>query len=273
LRRKHLGEAWRDAVVRGTEFNRGDGLEMALSLGGSPAGSWSGCHAIATDAGAPPYGDRSVPGDVYKKHSYPLGIVVNREGRRFLDEGLDFRNHTYARYGRAILGQPDGVAFQVFDQQVEPLLREEYRRPEATVCRAETLEELARQMGVDPRTFEHTVSEYNKSVGPGPFNPDRKDGKATTGVTPPKSNWALPVSEPPFLAYPVLCAITFTFGGVAVDENGRLLTEERVPIPGVYAAGEMVGNLFFDNYPGGSGLISGATFGRKAGQHAGRWTR
>ncbi len=273
LRRKHLGEPWRDAVVRGTEFNQGDGLEMAQSLGGARVGSWSGCHAIATDAGAPPYGDRGVPGDIYKKHSYPLGIVVNREGRRFLDEGLDFRNHTYARYGRAILSQPGGVAFQIFDQQVVSLLREEYGRPEATVFRADTLAELADRMGVDPRAFEDTVDEYNRSVGPGAFNPERKDGKAAAGVVPPKSNWALPLSEPPFLAYPVMCAITFTFGGVAVDDHGRVLTDEREPIPGVYAAGEMVGNLFFDNYPGGSGLISGATFGRRAGQHAGRWTR
>ena len=273
LRRQHLGPAWENALVRGTEYNQGDGLAMARTVGGVPAGAWSGCHAIATDAAAPAFGDRTVPGDIYKKHSYPLGIIVNRSGERFLDEGLDFRNYTYARYGRAVLEAPGGLAYQLFDQQVAHLLRDEYRRPEASVLTSESIEELARQMEMEPATLVATVSAYNAGVQDGPFNPERLDGKGTTGVTPPKSNWALPLTRPPFLAYPVRCAITFTFGGMAVDGHGRLLDDEGDPIPGVYAAGEMVGGLFYGNYPGGAGLISGATFGRRAGFHAARTAR
>lgn len=273
LRREHLGPAWANALVRGTEHNRGDGLALARSVGGARAGSWSGCHAIATDAGAPPFGDRSVPGDIYKKHSYPLGIVVNRAGRRFLDEGLDFRNYTYARYGRAVLEQPEGLAFQLFDQRVAHLLRDEYRRPEASVVVADSIEALADAIDVDPTSLAATVSAYNEGTTEGGFNPERKDGKCTEGVSPPKSNWALPLDRPPYLAFPVRCAITFTFGGVALDIHGRLLGEERAPVPGIYAAGEMVGGLFYDNYPGGAGLISGATFGRRAGSHAARAVR
>ncbi|NNF28394.1 MAG: FAD-dependent tricarballylate dehydrogenase TcuA, partial [Gemmatimonadetes bacterium] len=273
LRREHLGPTWEDALVRGTEYNRGDGLMMAPTVGGIRAGCWSGCHAIATDAAAPDFGDRQVPGDIYKKHSYPLGIVVNRKGRRFLDEGADFRNYTYAKYGKAILEQPGGLAYQLFDQQVVHLLREEYRRPEATSVIADSIEALATGIGVDPTSLTATVSAYNAAVEDGAFNPERKDGKSTVGVSPPKSNWALRFDQPPFLAYPVRCAITFTFGGVAVDSSGRLLDGDGRPIPGVYAAGEMVGGLFFDNYPGGAGLISGATFGRRSGEHAGQWVR
>lgn len=269
LRARHLGAAWRDARVRGTEFNRGDGLEMARSLGAACAGAFHGCHAIATDASAPPYGDRTVEGDVFKKHSYPLGIVVNREGRRFLDEGFDFRNYTYARYGRAVLEQPGGVAFQLFDQRVAPLLRDEYRHPRSTVLQAGTIPELARKMDVDPSALVHTVTSFNAAVGGGTFDPGVKDGKATRGIDPPKSNWALPLDRPPYLAFPVRCAITFTFGGLRVDSHARVLDEDGSPVPGLHAAGEMVGGLFHDNYPGGAGLMSGAVFGRLAGHRAG----
>ena len=271
LRRRHLGPAWEHALVRGTEHNLGDGLSLAHSVGGVPAGSYAGCHAIATDAGAPAFGDRSVPGDIYKKHSYPFGIIVNRMGQRFLDEGLDFRNYTYARYGREVLRQPEGLAFQVFDQRVAHLLRGEYRRPEATKILGDSVEALASGMGVDPAALASTVSTYNAGVTEGAFNPELKDGKSTAGVSAPKSNWALPLDQPPYMAFPVRCAITFTFGGLSVDGHGRLLDADRAPVPGVYAAGELVGGLFYDNYPGGAGLISGATFGRRAGTHAGRW--
>jgi tricarballylate dehydrogenase len=269
LRARHLGAAWRDTKVRGTEFNRGDGLDMARSLGAATTGAFDGCHAIATDAAAPPYGDRTVDGDVFKKHSYPLGIVVNREGRRFLDEGLDFRNYTYARYGRVVLEQPGGIAFQLFDQQVAPLLRVEYRHPRTTVLQADTIEGLARKMGVDPLALDRTVTSFNAAAEGGAFDPGIKDGKGTRGIDPPKSNWALPLDHPPYLAFPVRCAITFTFGGLHVDGRARVLDEGGAAIPGLYAAGELVGGLFHGNYPGGAGLMSGAVFGRLAGQGAG----
>ena len=272
MRVRHLGPDWTHALVRGTEHNVGDGLRMAASQGAVRAGAWDGCHAIATDAEAPAFGDRSVPGDVFKKHSYPLGIIVNRDGYRFLDEGKDLRNYTYAAYGKAVLGQPEGVAYQIFDQQVTDLLREEYRRPEATRVTADTLRELADRLGIPAEALERTVEEFNDAVVDGPFNPEKRDGKHTDGIDPPKSNWALRLEQPPFEAFPVRCAITFTFGGVLVDAAGRMLDDSGAVIQGLYAAGEMVGGLFFDNYPGGAGLMSGATFGRLAGSDAGRST-
>jgi tricarballylate dehydrogenase len=267
LRAQHLGSHFKDAVVRGTRYNVGDGLRMALETGAAPCGDWGGCHAVATDANAPRFGDHSSPGDVFKKHSYPLGIVVNTLGERFVDEGADFRNYTYARYGQEILRQPRSMAYQVFDAQVRDRLRAEYWRPEATRLEATTLEELASLMEIHVSGFLDCVRGYNDAVGDGDFDPGRLDGKSTIGIDPPKSNWALRIDQPPFLAFPVRCGITFTFGGVRVNERAQVLREDGSVIPGLYAAGEMVGGLFYGNYPGGAGLMSGATFGRLAGEN------
>jgi len=264
----HLGEAWGDAIVRGTGYNEGDGLRMALALGAAPAGDWEGCHAVAMDANAPPVGDHGKPGDIWKRHSYPLGILVNRRGERFVDEGADFRNYTYARYGREVLAQPGGVAFQIFDGQVLDRLRDEYRRPEATRIEADTLEALAAAIDVDRDTFLDTVTRYNAAVRDGEYDPSRLDRKRTDGIEPSKSNWALRLEAPPFIAFPVRCGITFAFAGIAVNERAEVLREDGTPIPGLLAAGEMVGGLFYGNYPGGTGLMSGAVFGRIAGATA-----
>lgn len=270
LRAQHLGEEWRDALVRGTRFNTGDGLRIALEAGAKKAGQWSGSHAVATDAGSPPFGDPTLPGDIFKKHSYPLGLIINREGRRFVDEGADFRNYTYARYGREVLRQPGGIAYQIFDARVHNLLRKEYGEARATREEAGDIRSLAGKLGLDPDALERTVDEYNRGVRDGDFNPAVLDGKGTEGVDPPKTNWALPLDTPPFLGFPVRCGITFTFGGVSVDATARVLGENGEPIPGLFAAGEMVGGLFYDNYPGGSGLMSGSVFGRIAGTEAAR---
>jgi tricarballylate dehydrogenase len=266
-RTRYLGPGWDLARVRGTRHNTGDGIRMALEAGAQPFGNWSGCHAVAWDAGAPPFGDRRV-GDMFQKHSYPLGIVVNVRGERFLDEGADFRNYTYARYGREILRQPQRLAFQIFDQKVVALLREEYRIREVTKAEAGSIEELARQLDIDPEGLARTVRAFNDAVQPGEFNPAVLDGKRTRGLVPPKSNWALRLDAPPFVGYAVTCGITFTFGGLRVTTGAEVLdTEDRV-IPGLYAAGELVGGLFYENYPGGTGLMAGSVFGRLAGQHA-----
>ena len=148
MRARYLGPGWELAKVRGTRFNTGDGIRMALDAGAQSYGHWSGCHAVAWDLNAPPFGDRNIA-DLFQKHSYPFGLIVNADGRRFVDEGADFRNYTYARYGREILSQPGRVAFQLFDQRTEHLLRDEYRIPQATVVRADTLHELADGLGID----------------------------------------------------------------------------------------------------------------------------
>jgi tricarballylate dehydrogenase len=174
-----------------------------------------------------------------------------------------------ARYGAEILRQPGGEAFQLFDAKTEPLLRQdEYTAPGVSRYEAQSIVELAGKMGVRPEALEQTVTSFNSAVRPGRFDPSVKDGKRTEGIEPPKSNWALPLDTPPFYGFAVTCGITFTFGGVRVDGQGRVLDGSGEPIPGLHAAGELVGGPFYDNYPGGSGLTSGAVFGRRAGHAA-----
>jgi len=269
-RTRYLGPGWELAKVRGTRFNVGDGLRMALDIGAAPYGNWSGCHATGWDRYAPEFGDINV-GDQFQKHSYIFGLLINSEGKRFVDEGWDFHSFTYAKYGGEVLKQPGQFAWQVFDSKVSKLLRSEYRIKFMTKVSANTLEELAPKLeGVNPDNFLKTVREYNAAVRTEvPFDHTIKDGKCTVGIEPPKSNWAQPLDTPPFDAYATTCGITFTFGGLRIDrETGQVLNVHFHKIPGLYCAGEMVGGLFYFNYPSGTGLVSGAVFGRIAGRGA-----
>ena len=268
-RTRYLGPGWDLAKVRGTRFNTGDGIRMAIDVGAATRGNWSGCHAVAWDLNAPEFGDLAV-GDNFQKHSYPFGILVNQHGRRFVDEGADFRNYTYARYGRDVLNQPGQRAWQIFDAKVAHLLRDEYRIRQVTKATANSIEELAGKLeGVDSDALLAEIATYNAAVDTAvPFDPTVKDGRRTNGLAVPKSNWANRLDKPPFEAYGVTCGITFTFGGLAVDADARVLGEDGAPIAGLFAAGELVGGLFYFNYPGGSGLTSGAVFGRVAGYGA-----
>jgi tricarballylate dehydrogenase len=269
-RTRYLGPGWDLAKVRGTRFNTGDGIRMAMDAGASPCGNWSGCHAVGWEKNAPEFGDLAV-GDAFQKHSYPFGIMINERGERFVDEGADFRNYTYAKYGRVVLEQPGQFAWQVFDSKVLHLLRDEYRIRQVTKVSADTLEDLVRRMeDVDEARFLATVAEYNAAVmSDVPFDPNVKDGRGTRGLAVPKSNWANTLDEPPFEAYAVTCGITFTFGGLRITSGAQVLDNENAAIPGLYAAGELVGGLFYFNYPGGTGLTSGSVFGRIAGTSAG----
>jgi tricarballylate dehydrogenase len=268
MRAAYLGPGWDLALVRGTPHNTGEGIRMALAAGAQPFGHWSGCHSVAWDAGAPPIGDREVTNQ-FTRGGYPFGIVVNTDGERFLDEGADYRNYTYAKYGREILRQNGSRAVQVFDAKVTDLLRpEEYAVPGVSKVQADTLEGLAKELGIDETRFTRTVAEFNDSVSDGPFNPTVKDGKHVTGIRPAKSNWAQPIDTPPYQAFPVTCGITFTFGGLRIDHGGAVQDTAGEIIPGLFAAGELVGGLFYFNYPGGSGLTSGSVFGRRAGRSA-----
>ncbi len=268
-RTRYLGPGWDLAPVRGTRFNTGDGIKMATEIGAATRGHWSGCHAVSWDRNAPEFGDLEV-GDNFQKHSYPLGIMVNANGERFVDEGADFRNYTYARYGHEVLKQPGQFAYQIFDKKVTHLLRDEYRIKQVTRIQAQTLNTLAERMDdVDTEKFVACVSEYNAACnGDTRFDPSIKDGLCTEGLAIPKSNWANPIDTPPFEAYGVTCGITFTFGGLHVDAKAQVIDEAGSPIPGLYAAGEIVGGLFYFNYPGGTGLTSGSVFGRVAGTNA-----
>ena len=271
MRTRYMGPGWELAKIRGTRFNTGDGVRMALDIGAMPTGNWSGGHAVAWDRNAPEFGDLSV-GDNFQKHSYPWGIYINANGERFVDEGADFRNYTYAKYGRVILGQPGQFAWQVFDGKIVPMLRDEYRIKRVTKVRADTLEELCNKLeDTDGAKALATIRDYNKAVMTEvPFDPNVKDGRGTKGLAIPKSNWANTISEPPFEAYAVTCGLTFTFGGLKVDTDARVMDTDGAVIPGLFAAGELVGGLFWFNYPGGTGLMNGAVFGRIAGASAGQ---
>jgi tricarballylate dehydrogenase len=268
MRTRYLGPNWELARVRGTPYNTGDGIRMAIDIGALPWGHWSGCHSVQWDLNAPWHGDRKV-GDNFQKHSYPVGIIVNLRGERFVDEGADFRNYTYVKYGRAVIGQPRRTAFQIFDQKVVDILREEYRIREVTKAEANTFEELARKLEIDVPGFVKTVTEFNAAVMKDvPFNPAVKDGRGTRGLVLPKSNWAQALDTPPYVGYAVTTGITFTFGGLKIDDAGRVIDCEQRAIPGLFAAGELVGGIFYHNYPGGAGLMAGAVFGRIAGRSA-----
>ena len=269
-RARYLGPGWELAKVRGTRFNTGDVIAMALEIGAAPTGNWSGCHAVGWERNAPEFGDLAV-GDQFQKHSYPFGIMLNASGKRFVDEGADFRNYTYAKYGRVILAQPGQFAWQVFDQKVLHLLRDEYRIRQVTKRTANTLEELVGKLDdVNAAAALDELRRYNAAVqAQTPFNPNVKDGRATEGLAVNKSNWANTLDTPPFEAYAVTCGITFTFGGLRINTGAQVLSTDGEPIPGLYAAGELVGGIFYFNYPGGTGLTNGAVFGRIAGANAG----
>lgn len=268
-RTKYLGPGWDLARVRGTKFNNGDGIRMAMEAGARPYGHWSGCHAVGWDLNAPEFGDLDV-GENFQKHSYPFGIMVNAHGKRFLDEGADFRNYTYAKYGKVVLEQPEQFAWQIFDAKTTPMLRDEYRIRRVTKVTADTIEELARKLeGVDPEVFLAEVRKFNAAVRTDiPFNPAIKDGRRTEGLEVPKTNWANTIDEGPFEAYAITCGVTFTFGGIKINTGANVINIYGEPIPGLYCAGEMVGGLFYFNYAGGTGLVSGAVYGRIAGKAA-----
>ena len=269
-RTRYLGPGWDLAKIRGTRFNTGDGIRMALDIGAMPTGNWSGCHAVGWDRNAPEFGDLAI-GDNFQKHSYPFGIMLNANGDRFVDEGADFRNYTYAKYGRVILMQPSLFAWQIFDKKVLHLLRDEYRIKSVTKVSANTLEELVQKLDdVNPARALETIRDYNAAIKKDvAFNPNVKDGRCTIGLPVSKSNWANTIDEPPFEAYAVTCGVTFTFGGVKIDNDARVVDTDGAIIPGLFAAGEMVGGLFYFNYPGGTGLMAGAVFGKIAGASAG----
>ncbi len=268
-RREYLGDGWENAIVRGTPNNVGDMLGAALSIGAAKGGDWSTCHSVQWDAEAKNNESNRELTNRLTRQSYPLGIIVNRDGERFLDEGADFRNYTYAKYGREILRQPGSIAWQLFDATLRPSLRaEEYDMPGVGVHVADSLGELAAVTGIDAPGLTRTLQEFNASIDrTKPFDPNIKDGRCAP-VDPPKSNWANPIETAPFYAYPVTCGITFTFGGLKGDLDGRVLDDGGKPIPGLFACGEMLGGLFSGNYPGGSGLAAGMVFGRRAGAAA-----
>ena len=276
MRTRYLGPGWDTVHIRGVPFNTGDGLRMALDIGALPHGSWSTCHASPQDFEMPAY---KLPssigngGEHLSRYMYAFSIMVNSKGQRFVDEADDLRSLTYAKMGRAIIGQPGGVAYQIMDAKVRRtgLFPPSYDK--ASGAKANTLEQLAENFGIDPAALVETVRAYNAAVPKG--HDDTKmsafqlDGIGTVGLPLPKSNYARTIDEAPFEAYIVRCGMTFTFGGLKIDPpSGQVQHVSRRPIPGLFAAGEIVGGLFHASYASGSGMMAGANWGRISGTSA-----
>ena len=271
---RYLGDEWAGARVRGTPHNTGDGLGMAFDAGAARHGNFGGCHATPMDLHMADFGGLHLPTierKNYRKISYFLGVMINAEGKRFVDEGSDFRNYTYAQFGRTILKQPGQFAWQIFDSKLFDLLYDEYRFHDAHFVEADTLDELIEKLdGVDRETARLTLAEFNAAVRDDrDFDPSRHDGKCTNGLDVPKSNWAWKIDQGPFRAFPVTGGITFTYGGLKTGGRGEVLRDDGSVIDGLFACGELVGGVFHAGYPGGAGLTSGAVFGRRAGYGAG----
>jgi tricarballylate dehydrogenase len=267
-RLRYLGAPWDHAKVRGSNFNYGDGLKMSLDIGAMPWGHWSGCHATPIVATAADYGVQNLT-DKTNRLSYHYGVMLNVEGKRWVDEGADLNSFTYAKYGGMILKQPRSLVYQIFDSKVVEFLEPRYSTTEP--FKSDTLEGLVKQLDVDHEQAMKTLEAYNRAANHGgPFNPAVLDGARTEGLEPKKTNWALKLDKPPFVSWPVTGGITFTFGGLKVSGEAQVIATDWKPIPGLYTCGEMVGGLFHYNYPLGTGLMSGAVFGRIAGRAAAR---
>ncbi len=271
MRLKYLGANWELLAIRGTRYNTGEGLVMALKLGAQPGGHWGCAHAAQIDLNAPEIPDRSLSMQSTRS-SYPLGMIVNPEGKRFADDGQDWRPFTYTKFGRAIINtQPQQRAFQIFDSQVLHLLSHHYRSTTLTPTSvtADTIEGLGQKLGMNAEALAQTVAEYNAGVraGSGVWDISTLDGKYAVGISPPRANWAREIEQPPFVAYPVKPGITFAFAGLKVNERLQVLDTQGQAIPGLYTAGEMAG-FWRHNYIGGTGLMWGSVSGRTAGAEA-----
>ncbi len=265
-----MRDVWGDAadnfLIRGTPYNRGLVLRALLDGGAAAVGDPQQCHAVAIDARAPKYDG----GIVSRLDCVPFGIVVNRTGRRFYDEGEDFWPKRYAIWGRLVAQQPDQIAFAIVDHKV----RDNFMPSVYPPVEADSIEALAAAIDVPADTLQATVSGYNAAVQAGEYDPDALDGCRTQGLSPDKTHWALALDEPPYLAYPLRPGITFTYLGVKVDARARVLMSDGQPSENVYAAGEiMAGNVLGKGYCAGTGMTIGGVFGRIAGREAACLTR
>ncbi|MFB6157377.1 MAG: FAD-dependent tricarballylate dehydrogenase TcuA [Haloferacaceae archaeon] len=260
-RTRYYGPGYGEMKVRGSRYNTGEAIDAAVDIGAKTAGEWGDAHMAVIDVASP-----DVEGGITRIDGYQYGVLLNHDGERFVDEGEDARAHTYAKFGRRIFEQPYHEAFIVVDSKtVDDVAHMGPSRP----VTADSLEALIRRLDIErvDRAVE-TLESFNAACDPGAYDPDVLDGNATEGIDPPKSNWALPIDDPPFTGYPVTGGMTFGFGGVAITPDARVLDTRDEPLPGLFAAGNATGGLFYDNYPGGTGLTNAAVFGRVAAESA-----
>lgn len=251
--------------VRGSRHNTGEAIQMGLDTGAKPEGNWSDAHVIMMDEASP-----SLEAGVTNVTGFNHGIVVNKNGKRFLDEGESIYSDTYAKFGKNVFRQPERVAYLIVDEELVDYIHSE---GPTDPIEFNDLETLAEDMGIDKEGLKETVEKYNRAVKPGDFIPHLPDGKCTEDIEPPKSNWAVEIQSPPFYVIPMKPGITFTFGGLKIDTKGRVLDTREKVIPGLYAAGNSTGGLFWGNYPGGSGQARASTFGRIAGKNAAKYIK
>jgi tricarballylate dehydrogenase len=265
MRSRYFGAEAAHWRVRGTRFNTGDGIRMAMDIGAAPVGDFADIHCAVIDARS-----RPVEGGSTNVNTYPFGIIVNANGERFLDEGEDYRDRTYAKFGKKILAQPGSVAHLIFDEKLVDNMA--CYVLEWGPISAPTLKDLAALLEIDAQGLERTVQEFNAAITKDvPFNTQDKDGRAARGIKPEKSNWAVEIDTPPYYAFTVTGGVTFTFAGLRTNVKGEVISTEEYPIPGLYAAGEIQGDFFYYNYPGGSSLIRCSVYGRAAGTNAAAW--
>ena len=265
-----LKEYWGDAadnfVIRGTKHNQGQMLKELLKHGAKPVGDPRGCHAVAVDARAPKFDG----GIVTRLDSVPFGIVVNKEVKRFYDEGEDFWPKRYAIWGGLIARQPDQIAYSIIDAKAMAHFMPSVFPPVG----AGSISELAAALSLNPPALAAVVDEFNRAVRPGAFDPGGLDDCRTEGLDPPKSHWARRIDTPPYFAYPLRPGITFTYMGVTVNEQARVIMQDERPAKNIFAAGEvMAGNILRKGYLAGFGLTIGSVFGRIAGREAARHAR
>lgn len=249
-------------VARGGHYNKGEGIEMALAVGAAPTGNFGMFHAEPID----PRSSMAEPAVFI----FPYGILVNTDGERFTDEGPGPVDAWYERVTRKIYEQDRGIAWVILDEQVEdiPGYGAAIRTDQPPIV-ADTITDLATALALPTERLEATVAAYNEACGEGEFDPLRPDGLRTSGVWPPKSNWARPVDSGPFRAYPIISANVFTFGGLKVTADAQVVNHDGTAIPGLFAAGEVVG-MYFTNYTGSTSVLKGAVFGNIAGRVAAR---
>ena len=255
------GEAAKNFLVRGTPYNKGTMLRQLLDKGAKPVGALDQCHAVAIDARAPKYDG----GIASRIDGVPFSMVVNQNCERFYDEGEDFWPKRYAIWGRLVAGQPDQIAYAILDNVGVGRFMPSVFTP----IKADTIEELAELLELDSAKLRQSITEFNAACPAGPIDQSILDGKATTGLSPEKTNWAAPIAQPPFYGFPLRPGITFTYMGVEVNDKAQILFQDGTASGNLFAAGEiMAGNILGQGYLAGIGMTIGGVFGRIAGEQA-----
>jgi tricarballylate dehydrogenase len=260
---EHIGKGAHRLVLRGYKQSTGEGHRMAAKLGARLIGM-EGYHGGIIHYGYKKFPQIGEEKGMRSVKKYEPGILVNRLGKRFVDEGEDTADKTYAKFGRIIaLTQPKGIAYLIFDSRVKDHVDPMYEGPEKGPIEAMSIDELARKLSISSANLRNTIEEFNRAV----------DDGTHSRLTPPKSNFAQRIDRAPFYAYAVTGGMTFTFGGIKISANAEVLSQTTAAIPGVYAAGEVTGGFFYNNYPGGSSLTRCAVFGEIAGKNAAKFAR